>query len=573
MTKSTQRSAGILLPAFSPRREGDLGIGDTRALLEWIDWASEHGVGFLQMLPINETGTDNSPYNAISSVALDPVYLSCDPADLPWVTKEKWQEARAELGNVAKDRLVDYAAVRHGKRMLLKSAWSKFSTADDSVRREFEEFRLEEKDWLDEYCIFRWLMERNGVGEAWDLWPSDSNAPALARDLVKSLRTIDPEGMDELLGFFAWVQWLCFRQWRDVHRHATRKGVKLMGDIPIGVSWYSADVFFHQDDFDLAWSGGAPPETMFRHDRFIQQWGQNWGIPLYQWDKMKAEGFPWWTRRIAKLTEVFHIFRIDHILGFYRIYAFPWRPQRNGGFLDLTEEQAAEITGGKLPGWKPRPDDTKANKAANLADGDIRLRAVLAAADGAEVVGEDLGCVPEYVRPHLESLGIAGFRIPHWDCDEYDHVIPGKRLPECSFATYATHDHDTIAAMWGEFRRVAADSWKDGNERRGANRNLRLLAEFAGVPIHGDGEWPAYGDVIQWSLTKALLASRARYAALMATDLFAMTDRYNRPGTVGGENWRLRLPWTLREVNDDPALRQIGVKLQGLIGATARSPR
>jgi 4-alpha-glucanotransferase len=571
MMTTSQRSAGILLPAFSPRRERDLGIGDTRALMEWIDWAGARGVGFLQLLPINETGSDNSPYNAISSVALDPVYLSCDPGDLPGVTAGEWAAARAELGEAANGRLVSYDVVRAVKRRLLESAWSEFSSATEGLRLEFEKFHREEAGWLDEYCLFRWLMERSGIGEAWDLWPQDYSHPVWARAMLEREREVAPGVIGARLGFFAWVQWLCFRQWRAVHIYAGAKGVKLMGDIPIGVSWYSADVFFHQEDFDLQWCGGAPPETMFRHDRFIQRWGQNWGIPLYQWDKMQAEGFPWWTRRISKLTEVFHIFRIDHILGFYRIYAFPWRPQRNDEFLELTQQEAVEVTGGKLPGWSPRPDDTEKNKAANLADGDVRLRAVLAAAGCADVVGEDLGCVPEYVRPHLESLGIAGFRIPHWDCDANDHAIPGKQLPECSFATYATHDHDTIAAMWRDYRAAAADTWLDANGRRGANRNLRLLAEFAGVPIPRDGEWPEYGDIIQWSLTKALLASRARYAALMVTDLFGLTDRYNRPGTVCVENWSLRIPWTLKQIEDDPALRVAGVKLRGLIGATGRS--
>lgn len=570
MKTGSQRSAGILLPAFSTRREGDLGVGDTRALMEWIDWASAHGVGFLQLLPINETGLDNSPYNAISSVALDPVYLSCDPADLPGVTKDDLAAARAELGEAVNDRLVSYDVVRAVKRRLLESAWSEFSSADESLRLEFEKFRRDEAGWLDEYTLYRWLMERSGIGEAWDLWPSDCNDPLRARAWLENERVARPALVEDRMGFFAWVQWLCFRQWRYVHKHATARNVKLMGDIPIGVSWYSADVFFKQDDFDLQWCGGAPPETMFRHDRFIQRWGQNWGIPLYKWGKMQAEGFPWWTRRIRKLMEIFHIFRIDHILGFYRIYAFPWRPQRNDEFLGLTRQEAEEVTGGKLPGWSPRPDDTGKNKAANLADGDVRLRAILAAADGAEVVGEDLGCVPDYVRPHLASLGIAGFRIPHWDCDANDHVIPGGLLPECSFATYATHDHDTIAAMWKDFRVATEDVCLDDNERSGANRNLRLLAEFAGIPVHRDGQWPEYGDVIQWRLIKALLASRARYAALMVTDLFGQSDRYNRPGTVGGENWRLRLPWTLGQIENDPALRLAGVKLCGLIGATRR---
>ncbi len=573
---SARRSAGVLLPAFTPRRKDDLGIGDTRAMKEWIDWAAEHHVGFLQLLPINETGSDDSPYNAISSVALDPVYLTCDDGELPGATEAEVDAARKALGPAKDARLVDYPAVRAAKRQLLERAWSRFPEAPRMLHEEFARFRDAEAEWLDDYCAYRWLMERNGGTESWTEWPDDSNTPENARRVLKNARRADEAAVASRLGFFAFVQWLCFRQWRDVHAHADTRGVKLMGDIPIGISWNSADVFFRQEDFDLAWCGGAPPETMFKHDRFIQQWGQNWGIPLYRWDKMEDEGFPWWRQRIHKLTEIFHIFRIDHILGFYRIYAFPWRPVRNHEFLDLSPEQAEAITGGLLPQWSPRPDDTGENKAANRDDGDRRLRAILEAAGGAEVVGEDLGCVPDYVRPHLASIGVAGFRIPHWD-SQNDHVIRGEHIPECSFATYATHDHDSISAMWKSFAHNANRcighhcNSEDANAAMGAAWNLRMLCEFSGIPQLVHGRWPDYSETIQWRLVKALLACKARYAAIMITDLFRMDDRINQPGTVGRENWRFRLPWTLAEIRGEPKLRAACTKLASLIGVTRRA--
>src|SRR5690606_7507226 len=150
--------------------------------------------------------------------------------------------------------------------------------------------------------------------------------------------------------------------------------VKLMGDVPIGVSWHSADVFFNRDEFHLDWFGGSPPEGMSQSDPFFQKWGQNWGIPLYRWDHMEANGFTWCKQRIASLSEFFPIFRIDHILGSYRTYAFHWHPRENEKFLDLSHEQAAWRTGGRMPRWELRPDDSLENMAANRADGDRRLR-------------------------------------------------------------------------------------------------------------------------------------------------------------------------------------------------------
>ena len=544
--RMSSRLAGLLLPAFTPRREGDLGIGDTRSMRRWIDHCAKHGIGFLQLLPLNETGADDSPYNAISSVALEPLYLTCEPAEIPGLEVADVAAVRATLGEVLSAELVQYGAVRKAKRALLETAWKRFYAGPGDIS--FYRFRREERAWLENYCIYRWLMDQAGGSEVWDAWPVAWQTVEGARKHLESERAKDPAAVCERLEFYAWVQWLCFRQWRAVRGHADQRGVKLMGDIPIGVSRYSADVFFRREDFDLDHCGGAPPETMFKHDRFIQQWGQNWGIPLYRWDRMETAGFPWWRQRISKLADVFHIFRIDHVLGFYRIYSFPWQPQRNAGFLDLTEDEAAVLTGGELPGWSPRPDDTPANRAANRFEGDVRLRMVIEAARGAAVVGEDLGCVPEYVRPHLASLDVPGFRIPHWDYDEKGHVVPPDALPECSFVTYATHDHDSLPAMWADFQSIAGDPDADEDDRENARRNLALLAEFGGFDPN-----QYYGPEIKARLLGSLFKSRSRYAAVMVTDVCDMTDRINSPGTVGPHNWSFRLAPEQEEI----ALREM----------------
>lgn len=554
--KLSDRCSGVLLPAFSPRRAGDLGIGDTRALLEWVEWAALYKVGFLQLLPINETGADCSPYNAISSVALEPLYLTMEVEEIPGLVAEDLVEARAELGeDVLAARFVEYARVREVKLRLLRRAFERFTAEEFAEEKaEFRAFVDAEASWLNDYAFFRELMCLAGERESWHLWPDAFNEPRKAREYLAELRAAGDARLWQGIEFRRWVQWLCFRQWRAVRARAQELGVKLMGDIPIGIAYDSADVFFQRENFDLDWCGGAPPETMFKHDRFIQRWGQNWGIPLYRWEDMERMGYPWWRQRIEKLTEVFAIFRIDHILGFYRIYAFPWRPQRNGEFLDLSEEEARERCGGKLPGWAWRADDTEENRQANRADGDRRLRMILAAAGDGEVVGEDLGCVPEYVRPHLESLGIAGFRIPHWDHRD-GHVVPGSEYPECSFATYSTHDHDTLAALWEGYRQAALGLVPvEDHEKNDALWNLRLLSQFAGMTV-GEDEVAAFSPSVQWSLIDGLMRCHSRYAAIMITDLFGMHDRYNRPGTVGGENWRFRLPFSMAEIMADDGLR------------------
>jgi 4-alpha-glucanotransferase len=575
VSSPANRLAGLLIPAFTPRRAGDLGIGDTLALRQWIDWAAEHQVGFIQLLPIHENGPEESPYSGISSAALDPIYLACTVAEIPMLTERDLETARQRLQGTLDSPLVNYPAVRAVKRNLLEAAWSRFENADSSQIEEFNRFRVAEAEWLDDYCLFRYLMEIHGEHKAWNEWPKDCQTPPQARDFI-SRRRQHGHATDYRLGFFAFVQWLCFRQWLGVRHHAEACGVKLMGDVPIGVSWHSCDVFFGREEFHIDWCGGSPPEGAGQDDPFFQQWGQNWGIPLYRWDHMQANGFVWWQKRIRRLTRIFQIFRLDHILGFYRIYAFPWRPERNSEFIGLDPQQAAKLTDGRLPRWFLRPDDTVDHQAANRADGDVRLRAILEAAEGAEVIAEDLGWVPGYVRPHLADLGIAGFRIPHWDCSEDGRPTPGNAFPENTFATYSTHDHDPVNGIWNGCLRVLHQHQQHPTEQTawaagGASGTLRILSEFAGIPIPHQAPWPHYSDTIKLRLFKALFSSNSRYAALMITEWFSLDERFNHPGTRGGENWRYRLPWTLDEIRADPQLSASSVKLSNLISITGRS--
>jgi len=288
---------------------------------------------------------------------------------------------------------------------------------------------------------------------------------------------------------------------------------------------------------------------------------------------MEANGFLWWKSRIARLTEFFRIFRLDHILGFYRIYAFPWRPERNHSFLGLSHDQAAALNGGRLPRWFLRPDDSAENKASNRAEGNVRLQSILPAASGTDVIAEDLGWVPDYVRPHLAALGIAGYRIPHWDCNEFGHPAPGNAFPENSFAAYSTHDHDPVNGIWRAcLQAIQQQHDKPAWQVQGAHGTLRILSEFAGLPIPPHGSWPPFTEGIHLRLIKALLDSNSRFASLMVTELFGIDERFNHPGTAGSHNWSLRLPWSLQQIMADPKLAEICRKFASLIHVTRRTP-
>ncbi len=554
------RMTGVLMPLFSLRREGDSGIGDLAALAEWIDWAAAHGVGFLQLLPVNALGEDDapSPYSAISSVALEPLYLTLEripgmplplppyPEDLP---ATQWPGGRD---------LVDYGRVRRYKRDLFRAAWKNFKTDPDLAeqRRECEHWCAGQGAWLQDYATF--CVASAGFGTiAWWLWPEQNT------DIIRRI-VWDNDDSRDLLHYHQWLQWLCAQQWAEVRAHADERGVLLMGDVPIGISVASADVFFERYLFDMDWSGGAPAEGNFADDPFTAKWGQNWGIPLYRWDVMERDGFAWWGRRIRKLTEVFAMYRIDHVLGFYRIYAFPWMPDRNAEFLNLTEDEAAARCGGRRPGFRPRNDDSEENRRANLTQGDFLLTQLLKAAPGVRVIGEDLGCVPDYVRPDLSQLRIAGFKIPHWEIDEQQEIVKGDTYNACSFATYATHDFPPLCNDWNEWyghveagKEAAGDaslSAEQVKERQRVGedyeRVLRWLGDYAGM--EGDTCLRAWDGEIKTALIRALLECRSNYAALMWTELFDEPVRLNTPGTEGGTNWRPRMPFTAAQAGGRP---------------------
>jgi 4-alpha-glucanotransferase len=529
-----KKIAGILVPLFALRGEDDFGIGDLGALREFIDWAAEIGFKLVQLLPINETGADNSPYNAISALAIEPTTLHLGPNSPEELTREDFDSAVGDV-DVSKLRRggVKYRQVKKLKRRLLEKAFANCSArATDDRRAGFRKFCEEEATWLRDYALFRVLMEENGDSPAWNRWPVQHQSIQRARTWLHDLPQDQQAAIKDRQNFFCYVQWIAHQQWCEIKSYAQGRDVALMGDIPFGVSYHSADVFARPDEFVLDWAGGAPPEPYFKEDKFTQKWGQNWGIPLYHWDRMRSNNFEWWRERVRAVRRTFHLFRIDHVLGFYRIYAFPWRPRKNKHFLSLDWHEMLEQTGGRAPHFVPRDDDTAENCEANKRDGEEYLRVALEEAGATRVIGEDLGAVPNYVRPNLRSLGIAGFVIPQWEVRD-GQITPGDKYERLSVATYATHDHKPIRALWEEaFDRPTATSEQ-------SRFDLVKIALFAGLDPNLDkvdfekGFYPL--------IMEALFKSNAWIAIVMITDLLARTYRFNVPGTTGSSNWTRRI--------------------------------
>jgi 4-alpha-glucanotransferase len=560
-----KKIAGVLVPLFALRREVDLGIGDLGALREFIDWIAEIGFTLVQLLPINETGADNSPYNAISSMAIEPTTLSLAPGSPEDLTRNDFEDSLSEI-NLADLRRggVKYRQVKELKQRILEKAFANFSArADEKRQSEFERFCEEESSWLHDYALFRVLIEQNKGSAAWDQWPPQHQTIESARTWLRDLPREKQPAVARRLDFFCYVQWIAHQQWRNIKAYAQQRGMALMGDIPFGVSYYSADVFSRPDEFVLDWFGGAPPEPHFKDDAFTQKWGQNWGIPLYDWSAMRANNFQWWRERVRAVRRIFHLFRVDHVQGFYRIYAFPWRPLRNNEFLPLDPHQMLQRTGGRAPHFVPRNDDRPANREANKREGEEYLRVVLQEAGAARVVGEDLGVVPDYVRPNLRSLGIAGFKIPQWEMRD-GMIIPGNTYDPLSVATYATHDHEPIRALWGE-----ALDYPDSDTGQQARGTLDKIALFAGLNSkinQLDFEKDFYPAIME-----ALFDCNSWIAVVMITDLLARKYRFNVPGTRGDLNWTRRIQRSIAKLRSSRKERKRMQVLIELLTKTGRA--
>lgn len=546
--------AGILEPVFAIRTEDDLGIGDTAGVRQMIDWCARLGLNILQTLPINETSDDNSPYNSISSLAIEPATLAITPELVPDLTAAQFQAiARPEVLAELRVGPVNYPKVKALKRALLEAAFGNF--LEQHFNREtdraqlFRAFLMEHADWLSDYALFRVLMEENGHTPGWEIWRAEHRGPRRARTWLVSLPEKTRDALMRRQLFFMYVQWIAFTQWQAVKAYAESRNVFLMGDIPFGVGRASADVWANRSFFDLDWSGGAPPEWTFRGDPFVEKWGQNWGVPNYRWDELRRHNFEWWRTRVRNIRQVFHLYRIDHVLGFFRIYSFPWPPSRNAEFVSLSHDEAAARTGGRLPDFKPFSDDTQEHKTANQTQGEEILRVVQEASGDTAVVAEDLGWVPEYVAPTLAKLGMPGFRIPLFFREHDGRYSDPKHYPRLSLAQPATHDHPPLAGFWQELW------WKinAGHDVDNVRREQRHLMNFAGL---GHEEIPReFNDRLLAGFTRTVMQSNSWLVVFQITDVLAQPERFNVPGSTAATNWSHRLPQTVRQLDEAPELR------------------
>ena len=307
------RCGGVAIPVFSVRTDEDFGVGDFISLKKMVDWAAETGQQFLQLLPINDTTmtgtwTDSYPYNANSTFALHPMYLRVEQLGTPTVKRKAYYEKiRKELNalpevdyervNAVKDEYVDEMFKKHGAAVL----------ASD----EFKAFFEKNEHWLRPYAAFCALRDKFHTPD-FTMW---AEYAAYTPEKVKAFANESEENRKAIERAY-YVQYYLDKQMREVAEYAHSRNVALKGDIPIGISRTSADAWVDTRLFNMDCQAGAPPDD-------FSVLGQNWGFPTYNWEEMNRDGFAWWKARFRKMAEYFDAYRIDHVLGFFRIWQIP----------------------------------------------------------------------------------------------------------------------------------------------------------------------------------------------------------------------------------------------------------
>ena len=308
------KCAGTLVPVFSLRSNNSFGVGDFGDLKKMIDWVSMTRQRVLQILPINDTTithtwTDSYPYSCISIFALHPQYV--DLTQLPELKDEalkaEMEALRQELNALPQ---IDYERVNDGKIRYLRAVYEQDGKAT-LASKEFKAFFKETEQWLVPYAQYCFLRDTNGTADfqKWEghtTWNEEDRA-SLSNGRSKAFKEV---------AFYYYVQYILCQQMKAAHDYARAHHVILKGDIPIGVNRYGCDVWSEPRYFNLNGQAGAPPDDFSVN-------GQNWGFPTYNWDEMIADGCQWWVRRFQNMQQYFDAYRIDHVLGFFRIWEIP----------------------------------------------------------------------------------------------------------------------------------------------------------------------------------------------------------------------------------------------------------
>jgi 4-alpha-glucanotransferase len=478
---AARRRAGVLLhPTSLPGagQTGDLG----EEAFRFVDFLAAAGMRIWQMLPLGPTHADASPYQCLSIHAGNPALIS-----LARLQQWGWLDA----GDV--ERAHDEPGYRQDALRSAHQGYLRAAAAQESAA--YTQFLSEHAHWLEDYALYQALRQEH-AGQPWWAWP------VALRDRLPEELSRARKRLAASMQLVCFEQYVFFRQWHELRQHANTHGVWLFGDMPIFVAHDSADVWAERDYFHLDPQGqptvvaGVPPD-------YFSATGQRWGNPLYNWERMRADGFRWWLTRVRTQLTLFDLLRIDHFRGFEAYWEVP----------------AAEATA--IHGrWVSAP-------------GDALFQTMQAQFDPLPLVAEDLGIITKEVTALRERYALPGMRILQFAFDGgADNPYPPHRHDRNSVVYTGTHDNDTTL------------SWFEGLP---PERQARVR-DYLGFPA----------EPMPWPLIRAALASVADLAIVPMQDVLGLGagERMNTPGITAG-NWGWRFDWKQVEAGLAQRLRHL----------------
>lgn len=480
-----ERSSGILLHPTSlpgPYGAGDLGP----EAFAFLDFLTEAGQKIWQVLPLNPTGYGDSPYQCFSAFAGNPLLISLDK-----LVEQGLLEANAlrDLPHFPARR-VDYGPVIKCRFVKLRMAAQAFFAHLDGERKaEYEAFCAAEKEWLDDYALFMAAKDAH-AGVAWTKWNAD--LAARTPEAVARWTATLAVGIAE----YKFWQFEFFRQWGALRAECNRRGIRIMGDVPIYVAHDSVDVWTAREFFWLDEAGhptkisGVPPD-------YFSATGQLWGNPTYRWERLQADGFQWWIRRMRGVLKMYDLVRVDHFRGFEAYYEIP------GGETTAVNGKWVKAPGEKL-------FETLEKEFGKLP-----------------IVAENLGNITPEVEALRRRFGFPGMAILQFafGTDPQGPSFRPHNYERNTVAYTGGHDNDTTVGWWTS---GVGDSTR-------TERELHDEFEFASRYLS------LRGERIQWSMIRALYASVADVVLIPMQDVLGLGSeaRMNLPGRMGG-NWRWR---------------------------------
>ena len=404
------RRSGVVVPLFSVYSRDSIGIGDFEDLKLVVDWCDKTGNTILQFLPLNEMGSLLCPYDAISSCALEPLYIS-----LKAIASQN-KNIIKKLGTLKENFPVgrpylDYRLKQEKMRLL----WEAFLEESPHDNREFNDFIAQNNYWIYDYALFQ-VMKYHREGRPWYEWEDeykDRKGPAI--------ELFQKEHEEEIM-FYIWIQWLAFAQFKQAKSYAKEKKILFKGDLPILISRDSADVWAHPEFFKLEYASGAPP------DMYCAK-GQRWGMPTYNWENIASDEYRYLKEKLKYAQNFYDILRIDHVVGLFRIWSIPYNdPLENQGLNGIFDPKEQSK-------WKEH--------------GETLLSVML---DSASMLlcAEDLGTIPPVCTDTLKELSIPGNDVQRWVKEwkvKHDFLLPSE-YRFLSVAMLSTHDTTNWPAWW-----------------------------------------------------------------------------------------------------------------------------